>query len=52
MIKGEETIKTEIDGMFRESLTKGKYRIVKSFNEENSSEDTEIVHSAVEFEVK
>lgn len=52
VIKGEETITTEIDGMFRESLTKGKYRIVKSFNEENSSEDTEIVHSAVEFEVK
>ena len=52
MIKGEETITTEIDGMFRESLTKGKYRIVKSFTEENASEDTEIVYSAVEFEVK
>jgi|GEM_PF-776310 len=52
VIKGEETITTEIDGMFRESLTKGKYRIVKSFTEENSSEDTEIVYSAVEFEVK
>ena len=51
VIKGEETITTEIDGMFRESLTKGKYRIVKSFTEENASEDTEIVHSAVEFEV-
>ena len=52
VIKGEETITTEIDGMFRESLTKGKYRIVKSFTEENASEDTEIVYSAVEFEVK
>ena len=52
VIKGEETITTEIDGMFRESLTKGKYRIVKSFTEENTSEDTEIVYSAVEFEVK
>ena len=47
MIKGEETITTEIDGMFRESLIKGKYRIVKSFTEENASEDTEIVYSAV-----
>ena len=52
MINGEETITTEIDGMFRESLIKGKYRIVKSFTEENASEDTEIVYSAVEFEVK
>ena len=52
VIKGEETITTEIDGMFRESLTKGKYRIVKSFTEKNASEDTEIVYSAVEFEVK
>lgn len=52
VIRGEETITTEIDGMFRESLTKGKYRIVKSFTEENASEDTEIVYSAVEFEVK
>ena len=52
VIKGEETITTEIDGMFRESLTKGKYRIVKSFTEENAGEDTEIVYSAVEFEVK
>ena len=52
VIKGEETITTEIDGMFRESLTKGKYRIVKSFTEENATEDTEIVYSAVEFEVK
>ena len=30
MIKGEETITTEIDGMFRQSFTKGKYRIVFS----------------------
>ena len=52
VIKGEETITTEIDGMFRKSLTKGKYRIVKSFTEENAGEDTEIVYSAVEFEVK
>ena len=52
VIKGEETITTEIDGMFRESLTKGKCRIVKSFTEENASKDTEIVYSAVEFEVK
>ena len=47
MIKGEETITTELDGLFRESLIKGKYRIVKSFTEENASEDTEIVYSAV-----
>ena len=47
MINGEETITTEIDGMFRESLIKEKYRIVKSFTEENASEDTGIVYSAV-----
>ena len=47
MIKGEETITTEIDGMFRESLIKGKYRIVKLFTEGNASEDTGIVYSAV-----
>ena len=47
MIKGEETITTQIDGMFRKSLIKGKYRIVKLFTEGNASEDTEIVYSAV-----
>lgn len=52
VIKGGETITTEIDGMFRESMTNGKYRIVKSFTEKNTSEDTEIVYSAIEFEVK
>ena len=52
VIKGGETVTNEIDGMFRESMTKGKYRIVKSFTEEKASEDTEIVYSAIEFEVK
>ena len=47
VIKGEETITTEIGGMFRKSLIKGKYRIVKLFTEGNASEDTEIVYSAV-----
>ena len=52
VIRGGETVTTEIDGMFRESMTKGKYRIVKSFTEEKASEDTEIIYSAIEFEVK
>lgn len=50
-INSNETNENKIDGNFLMSLQKGKYRIVKSFNEVNSENGNVVVYASAEFEI-
>ena len=51
LIEKNENITLEIDASFKESLKKGKYRLVKYFASENTLKEEDIIYSVVEFEV-